>query len=79
MTPLKTNRSLFKITFVSVDEDKVDDSSSPKDPKAAAGSNAAETKNNREKRDTVTNPPESVFKKLEPNKNRYSLLNKDEL
>ena len=69
----------FTINFVSVDEDKEDDSPTPKDPKVAANKKAAETKNNREKRDTVTNPPESVFKKLEPNKNRYSLLNKDEL
>lgn len=40
---------------------------------------AAEQQKNRVERDAATNPPESVFKKLEPNKNRYSLLNKDEL
>ena len=36
-------------------------------------------KKERDRRDVPTNPPESVFKKLEPNKNRYSILSKDEL
>jgi len=50
----------------------------PKNAKEAA-KQIAEDKQKREKREAGTNPPESVFKKLEPNKNRYSILNKDEL
>ena len=52
-------------------------------PKNAAEAAARVIENKvkeRERRESATNPPESVFKKLEPNKNRYSLLNnKDEL
>lgn len=43
------------------------------------GAPPADPRDGRDKREVGTNPPESVFKKLEPNKNRYSLINKDEL
>jgi len=39
----------------------------------------ADPREKREAGEKGTNPPESVFKKLEPNKNRYSLIDKDEL
>jgi len=51
----------------------------PKDPKLAAKVIAEQQKLDRQKKDAGTAPPESVFRKLEPNKNRYSILEKDEL
>lgn len=54
-----------------VGEDEAKPAGTPDNPK--------DQKKKNEKKQTVTNPPESVFKKLEPNKNRYSILNKDEL
>ena len=40
---------------------------------------ADQQKLERQKKDAGTQPPESVFRKLEPNKNRYSILKRDEL
>lgn len=65
-------------------KDRVGEDDEPLPPPKNAAEAAARVIENkvkeRERRESATNPPESVFKKLEPNKNRYSLLNnKDEL